>query len=263
MSFRPSSYDQKIGGWVVDEPLLDLGRARIVKGRGLYVQLPVAERLRAARRVPQAIVKVRSFARGTTGVQKIMSYISRKGSLPLEKESGEIVQDLAEQRQLIKDWAIDFDSRKNSRDTAHIIFSMPPGSNAGALRRAVRATAPKAFPDHEWVFAIHEDKKHPHAHLVLKMRGRNQEKILDFKKSDLHKLREHFAEAAREQGVELAASPRAARGIGGKGIRQAIYQFKKAQFLACNDCDDSEKLTAMETEARTESESENGTGKRK
>ena len=47
----------------MDSLLLDLGRDRIVKGRGLFISLPRAERLRAARGVPQAIVKVTGFGR--------------------------------------------------------------------------------------------------------------------------------------------------------------------------------------------------------
>jgi type IV secretion system T-DNA border endonuclease VirD2 len=209
-----------------EQPFLDFGRARTVKGRGLYIKLSRAERLRAARGVRQAIVKVRSYPHGMKGVWKAMSYISRKGTLPLEKDTGELVRGLEEQRALVRDWAIDFDKRKDSRDGAHIIFSMPPRSNPEALRKAVRATAARAFPDNEWVFAIHQDKNHPHAHMVLKMRGREQDLKLDPRKADLHRLREIFAEAAREQGVELAASSRAARGVGKKATPQSFYYLK-------------------------------------
>ncbi len=208
-------------------PVLDFGRAHTVKGRGVSINLSRAERLRAARGVRQAIVKVKSFPHGVKGVKKTMSYISRDGELPLEKDTGEIVKGLEEQRELIRDWSVDFDKRKDSRDSAHVIFSMPPGSDPEALRRAVRATGARAFPDNEWVFAIHQDKDHPHAHMILKMRGREKGLKLDPKKADLYRLREIFAEAAREQGVELAASSRAARGVGRKGIDHSSYYLKK------------------------------------
>jgi len=210
-----------------EKPFLDFGRTHTVKGQGLYINLSRGERLRAARGVRQAIVKVRSFPRGAKGVKKCMSYISREGKLSLEKGTGELIRGLEQQRELVRDWAVDFDKRPDSRDGAHVIFSMPPGSDPEALRRAVRSTGGRAFPDNEWVFAIHEDKKHPHAHMIVKMRGREKNLKLDPKKADLHRLREIFAEAAREQGVELAASPRAARGIGRKGIRQAVYQIRQ------------------------------------
>ncbi len=210
-----------------DEDLLPrFRRARTIKGHGFYIKLSRGERLRAARGVRQAVVKLRSFPHGIKGVGRAMSYISRKGTLPLEKDTGEQILGLEEQRELIRDWAVDFDKRKDSRDGAHIIFSMPPGSRVEALREAVRTTGARAFPDNEWVFVIHEDRKHPHAHMILKMRGREKNLKFDPRKADLHRLREIFAEAAREQGVELAASPRAARGVGRKGTRHSFYYLK-------------------------------------
>jgi hypothetical protein len=211
----------------MDTPLLDLGRARIVKGKGLSINLPLAERLLAARRVPQAVVKVTGFGRGAKGVAKAMDYISRKGELPLEKDTGELIQGREEQRELVKDWSIDFDGPTNSRDSAQIVFSMPPGSSVEVLRAAVRATGARAFPDNEWVFGIHQDTEHPHAHMVVKMRGKEHGKKLRLKKADLRELRGMFAEAARERGVMLAASSRAARGVGRKGIRRTIHQLKQ------------------------------------
>src|SRR5206468_4334289 len=99
------------------------GRERIVKGHGLNVQLPVEERVRAARGMKQALVKVRSFAHVTKAVGKLMDYISQKDKLPLETESGTFINGREERRQLVKDWAVDFDKREDSRDSAHIIFS--------------------------------------------------------------------------------------------------------------------------------------------
>jgi type IV secretion system T-DNA border endonuclease VirD2 len=118
-------------------------------------------------------------------------------------------------------WSRDFDQRKDSRDTAHFVFSMPPGSDPKALRKAVRSVGQNTFPDNEWVIGIHQDKQHPHAHMVVKMRGRKKDKKVRLNKPELYRLREVFAEAAREQGVELTASPRAARGVGKKSILSA------------------------------------------
>ena len=201
-------------------------KGRVIHGRAVHIHLPVSERIYTARKLPQAVVKVTSFGKGVKGVSKQLDYISRKGELPLEKDDGEVIKGREAQKELVGDWSMDFGGRKNSRDTAHIVFSMPPGSNQEALRKAVHATGAKAFPNHEWVFAIHEDRKHPHAHMIVKMRGIEEDKKLQLKKADLYKLRETFAESAREQGVPLAASSRAARGVGHKGVRQAIYQMR-------------------------------------
>ena len=203
---------------------LDFGRSRTVKGRGLGVRMPLAERLRAARGVPQAVVKVVSFPRSRSRLRELMEYISRDGALPLETEDGDLVTTVEAQRELAGIWARSFDRRTRSREAVHIIFSMPPGSDSEALRKAVRTVVTQHFSGHRAVFGIHEDRKHPHAHAVIHMRG--LAKKLELRKSDLHKLREVFAEAAREHGVMLAASPRAARGIGHKGERQAVHHLR-------------------------------------
>ena len=76
-----------------EKPLLDFGRAQRVKGQGFYIKLPLAERLRAARRIPQAVVKVmKKFPHGVRGVKKVINYISHKGELELETESGDRIK---------------------------------------------------------------------------------------------------------------------------------------------------------------------------
>jgi hypothetical protein len=207
-----------------EDKALDFGQSRIVKGRGLGVRLPLAERLRAARRVPQAVVKVVSFPRSKTRLRELMNYVSRDGALPLETEEGDLITTLEGQRELAELWALSFDGRKRSREAVHIVFSMPPGSNPEALRKAVRTVIARQFAGHRSVFGIHEDRNHPHVHAVVHMRG--PKKKLELRKSDLRRLREVFAEAAREQGVMLAASPRAARGVGRKGVRQAVHHLR-------------------------------------
>jgi hypothetical protein len=108
---------------------------------------------------------------------------------------------------------------------------MPFGSDVEALRGSVRKVGARAFPDQEWAFAIHQDKQHPHAHMVVKMRGRKKDKKLRLGKPQLYQLREIFAEAAREEGVPLAASSRATRGVGRKAESQAIYQMHQKKIV--------------------------------
>ncbi len=223
------------------EKPLDFSYRPLVKGHGLVVALPLAERLRAARGVPQAVVKVAGYGHGTPAAKRLLRYISRKGELPLETELGEVLTTTDEQKALVNDWAIDFDARGDSRDTVHLIFSMPPGSSPEALRRTIRTVLQRRFQGHEAVFAIHEDKKHPHAHVVVKMFNVETEKKLRLNRPDLYRLREIYAEAAREEGVEMAVSPRAARGIGRKGSRRVAHQLHRKGIVPR-----AEKETARE-----------------
>src|SRR5882724_8766948 len=118
---------------------LDFRKARTVKGKGLYIKLTVAERLRAAQGRPQAVVKVISYAHGAKNVGKCIDYISRQGEIALETECGGLIQGREEQKELVRFWSRDFGTRKHSRDSVHLTFSMPKGSNPEALRAAARA----------------------------------------------------------------------------------------------------------------------------
>jgi hypothetical protein len=209
------------------EPLLDIGRARHVRGRNFEIRISPAERLRSARRVPQAVVKVTSYATGKARVIRHLRYISRNGKLTLETDTGQELTTEEDQRMLVEDWGSDFDTRPRSRDAVAIVFSLPPGSKVEALRVSVRTTLARSFPNNEWVFGIHEDRNHPHAHALVKMRGRESSKKLRINKPELYRLRDTFAKAAREQGIRLAASSRASRGVGPKGERQAVYHLRR------------------------------------
>ncbi len=206
---------------------LDFGKSRMVKGRGLSVPMSRGARMQAVRGVPQAVVKVVSYGHGMKGVRQSIDYISRKGELALETESGDIVLGRAEQKELVKNWSRDFDSRKRSRDSVHLAFSMPRGSDPEKLRAAVRKVITDHFDGHEAVFAIHQDRPHPHAHVVMKTRNRNTGKKLRLGITEIFQTREAFAKAACEQGIELAASSRAARGVGRKGVSQAVCQLRR------------------------------------
>src|SRR5689334_4353194 len=117
---------------------LDFSRSRVVKGRGLSVPISLGARMQAARGVPQAVVKVTSYAHGIKAVSRTIDYISRDGKLSLETETGDIILGRAERKELVKNWSRDFDTRKRSRDSVHLAFSMPRGSDPEKLRAAVR-----------------------------------------------------------------------------------------------------------------------------
>lgn len=187
--------------------------------------LSVAERLRAARGVPQALVKVTSYLRGREACRRHWDYISRKAKLALETEEGELLTDRAEQRSALDAWSASFDKRKNARDQVNVVVSAVPGTSPEAVRKAARAFGEAAFAGHRYVFVLHEDKRHPHVHFAVALKG--QGKKLDPRKQDLHRWRELWAEKARAQGIELACSPRAARGVGRRRPKTAVYQMQR------------------------------------
>ncbi len=184
------------------------------------------QRARAAQGLPQAVVKVTSYNSGVKNAGRRMEYAARENDDTLETERGEIVEGKGEIRALAEEWAADFGTRKRSRDTMALIVSVPAETDKAAAHKAARAFLAETFGDnHRYVFAGHDDTKHYHVHVVVKMRGENGRQL----RTDrvvLQGWRESFAEAAKEQGIMLDASPRYARGKGRKAPPRPVYQMR-------------------------------------
>lgn len=210
-----------------------LGKKSRARGKSKDLQLQlhavnsVTKSYSAAKNLPQAVLKVSSYGHGSSKVGAHVNYINRNGELEVEDPAGNKIQDPAELKKLMNEWASDFDKRKNSRDTVNIVLSAPIGSSRPAVEKSVREFAKETFGDsNDYLFAMHDDTEHPHGHLVVKMRGYDGEK-LDPRKEDLKLWRETFAKKMRSNGIEVDASPRFERGQGRKSTKQAIVNIRK------------------------------------
>ncbi|MBS0511036.1 MAG: relaxase/mobilization nuclease domain-containing protein [Proteobacteria bacterium] len=123
-------------------------------------------------------------------------------------------------------YGIPMESRR--REAFNIVLSMPPGTNRDAVTQAARRFAQSEFSaNHHYVFAAHDDEKHPHVHLCVQAQGIDGTR-LNPRKADLQRWREHFAEKLREQGVRANATPRTARGVSKRSKRQpAIHRVSR------------------------------------
>jgi len=230
-----------------------LGPHRMVRpsmrGRGVPPRsvkasaLSIAERIRTARGLPQAIVKITSYSRGRDACRRHWTYLSRKGKLALETETGELLSDREEQCSVLEAWSVSFDTRKNARDQVNVVVSAPPGASAEAVRIAAREFGNEAFPHRRYVFVLHEDKGHPHVHFAVALRGKG--KKLDPRIADLRRWRELWAKKARKQGIEMACSPRAARGAGRRRPHSPIYHLQRRGITS-----ERTKVAVKETVAR-------------
>ncbi len=183
---------------------------------------------RITHQTPEVMVKVSGHTKGAKHVKAHLDYISRNGELELENERGEKLKGRDDVRALHKDWMQDPGRRRpNTRDTNHIVLSMPPGTDEKAVKNAARAFAQSTFAkNHPYVFVLHRDDDHPHVHLAVKTLGFDG-KRLHVKKGDPQTWRETFADQLRRQGVEAEATPRATRGVVTKGVKQALWQMRQ------------------------------------
>lgn len=203
-------------------------RTRQTGGSGASA-LSVADRVRIARTAgtPQAMVRVLAYRRGRDAAWRTMTYVARKSDYRFVVEGDVLLEGPAVLASTLDDWARDFSPRVNARDLVHFEVSVPPGNPRDPVYRAARSFADRSFGEtHQYVLAEHRDTKHPHCHVLLKLKGHDG-RMLDPRKHELGRWRVAFAEAAREEGLALEASPRVARGVVRRTPPQAIYQLRR------------------------------------
>jgi hypothetical protein len=180
---------------------------------------------RTAKKTTEVMVKISGGGKNMKHIKAHMDYISRNGEVEIEDENGDIHKGIEAVRDVRDSWAkgkigIPYEGEKR-KEAFNIVLSMPPGTDRQAVRDAAREFAQQEFGNHQYVFAAHEDEKHPHVHLAVKAVG-NDGIRLNPRKGDLQFWREQFAEKLREQGIEANATPRKARGVVQKAEKQAV-----------------------------------------
>jgi len=184
------------------------------------------QRVRVAKRLPQAMVKITSHNRGRKQVGARLHYISKEGELSLETDEGLSLDTPEEIDAYLDHWVRDFSRRKNGRDGMSLVMSLPHGTDKEAARSSARDFLQEVFADnHSYAFAAHDDKDHYHVHAVIKMRGHDGKQLVT-DKADLRAWREAFAECAKAHGVHLDASPRYARGVGARSLKTEQQQIQ-------------------------------------
>ncbi|MCF3643136.1 relaxase/mobilization nuclease domain-containing protein [Rhizobium sp. TRM95111] len=191
---------------------------------GLSGPSALAKVARTVRKAPEVMVKISGGGKNMQRIKAHFDYISRNGLVELEDENGLVLQGKEDVRDIRDAWAkgrigIPYEGERR-KEAFNIILSMPPGTDRQSVKDAARAFAAAQFPTHQYVFAAHDDEKHPHVHLVVKAADRHGVR-LNPRKADLQQWRELFAEKMREQGIEANATPRKARGVVQKSELQA------------------------------------------
>jgi hypothetical protein len=209
------------------EPALDLvSYGRRGPGRPeRFAPEQVAQIARTVRRAPEVMVKVSGGGNTLGAVAAHFRYITRKGTLELERDDGERVTGSGVAHDLVEDWDLEIDLAIDRLDrmgggrracTAklvhNIVLSMPAGTSPQKLLAASREFAREEFAlQHRYALVLHTDQDHPHVHLVVSAHKREGGR-LNIRKADLRRWGEHFARQLRRQGVEANATPAQVRG---------------------------------------------------
>ena len=103
--------------------------------------------------------------------------------------------------------------------TAHLLMAFPIGTRSSEAQEITREICERFFEGEgaqfDYIAAIHEDRAHPHAHIVLNRRSKDGEMF--FLGKDHHfnydVFREAMVEAAQRHGLRLEATRRLDRGV--------------------------------------------------
>lgn len=193
-----------------DDTLLGLEKAKKGrKPRRWRGSLP--QRIRASKKLPQAVFKISSYSHSAGAVWDRVNYVARDGELEVEAQDGETL-DHVELEAMVDKWEGEAGHRKRGVLAMSAVVSFPAGVNREQATEASRQFFGAAFGrNHDYVFAPHDDAKQFHVHVIVQARGHDGTQ-LRITKEDIQDLRMLLAEKAREQGIELDASPRWARG---------------------------------------------------
>lgn len=209
-------------------------KGRNVSGGKYEKQIPIhgpatkASIAATVKKTPEVMVKISGGPKGMEAIKAHLDYISRNGEVEIEDEQGRVHSGKEEVSEVRDDWKGGGIPTKDGKykQAFNIILSMPPGTDRQAVKDAARDFAAERFANHKYVFAAHDDEKHPHVHLTV--RALDHDGIrLNPRKADLQHWRETFAEKLRAHGIEANATPRKARGVVRKAEHQAIKHIDR------------------------------------
>jgi len=216
-----------------EQPLLDIASCgRRGPGRRPLSPAEIEHASRTVRDVPEVMIKVSGGARTIRGVARHLAYLEKRADL--EADDGTIVTDKGLGRELLRDWDLELDERRRHTQRGiaagrsppklvhNLVFSMPKGTPADKLYKAVKKFATEKLGDHHrYVMAFHTDQGNPHVHMVVKAVNERGDR-LNVRKATLREWRQDFARDLREFGVEAKATERA--------LRNSCYKNRKTVF---------------------------------
>ena len=181
------------------------------------------QRGQAARGLPQAVFKISSYSHNSAATWDRANYVARDGELEVETANGATLSQV-ELEQMVEAWNTEMGADGGRRVAMSAMVTFPDGVDQEKATEAARQFFAAAFGEnHDYVFAGHTDTKNFHVHVVVEATGHDGKQIR-IQRDDIQDLRMLFAEKAGEQGIELDASPRWARGLA--AARQAGQEIE-------------------------------------
>ncbi|MFC3084909.1 relaxase/mobilization nuclease domain-containing protein [Tabrizicola soli] len=185
-----------------------------------------AQMVRAARGYSPAIFKPISKGGCHTGAQlkAQLTYLTTKSSHILDSRGthdGKKTLTEAEIDRVVRRFENQWGERHSPKlgHTSHLLMAFPAGTSGEEVRAITEAVCERFFQGEgsqfDYIAAIHQDRAHPHAHIVLNRRSKDGEMF--FLGKDHHfnydAFRVAMVEAAQVHGIRLEATRRLDRGV--------------------------------------------------
>lgn len=185
-----------------------------------------AQMVRAARGYSPAIFKPISKGGCHTGAQlrAQLTYLTTKSSHILDSRGthdGKKTLSEAEIDRVVRRFENQWGERHSPKlgHTSHLLMAFPVGTSGEEVRAITETVCERFFQGEgsqfDYIAAIHQDRAHPHAHIVLNRRSKDGEMF--FLGKDHHfnydAFRLAMVEAAQVHGIRLEATRRLDRGV--------------------------------------------------
>lgn len=193
-----------------------------MSGGHRFTPAQVAQIAGTVRGTTEVMVKVTGGAKSSRSALAHLDYLSRKGELDIETDTGHRLT-RSEHKAFLDTWHLELTAgqyrhtapgrqpKRKTKLTHNVVLSMPHPTPPEKVLPAARSFAKTNFPQHRYAMVLHTDQKHPHVHLVVKAEN-ELSKRLHIDKAMLQTWREHFAQLMRDQGIAANATRRFLRG---------------------------------------------------
>lgn len=191
-----------------------------------------ARRVSTKGRSREVVLKVLSTTTEAGGLRRHVRYITRNGELDHRREGGETLEGERWREFVDEVLANDTSRRKNRGLTVNLMVSVPVEVEQAILYETTEAWVAELAPGHRSLIVVHEDTPHPHAHVVIARQGPGRERFR-LAPGAFQAARARFAELAREQGMDVTATPRRMTGRARNGQGRRKWEKAKREGRRC------------------------------
>lgn len=135
-------------------------------------------------------------------------------------------------------WASDWRGFTQAGHTTHMVMSFPHGSRVSHVSQIAREICDEMLGGRfDYMIAVHADRQHPHAHIVVNRRNAHGELFYLKRGTEFsyETFRQAMVDHARHYGIQLEATGRLQRGLATRGPTTGQWQQQKKVAEAKGD----------------------------